>query len=119
MNISALFRKVHALFPALAVIVTTTLLVFMIVFTEFDLHWVTFLSGVLVAASLALASRATKADRAVERHAAKLDSTQDTLAQEVKRREAAEAQLAAGNARLQLIDNELPTMIAFVDLQGI
>jgi EAL domain-containing protein (putative c-di-GMP-specific phosphodiesterase class I)/PAS domain-containing protein len=119
MRISTLFRRVHALFPALAVIVTTTLLVFMIVFTEFDVHWVTFLSGILIAASLALASRATKADWAVERHAAKLDSTHDTLAQEVKRREAAEAQLAAGSTRLQLIDNELPTMIAFVDRQGI
>jgi PAS domain S-box-containing protein len=119
MRIPALFRRVSAFFSALAVIVTATLLVFIIVFTEFDLHWVTFLAGVLIAASLALASRATKADRTVERHAAKLESIQEKLAQEVRRREAAEAQLAAGNARLQLIDNELPTLIAFVDREGI
>jgi PAS domain S-box-containing protein len=119
MPISALFRRVSALFSALAVVVTATLLVFMIVFTEFDLHWVTFLSGILIAASLALASRATKADWAVERHSAKLEAIQEKLAQEVQRREAAEAQLAAGNARLQLIDNELPTPIAFVDREGV
>jgi PAS domain S-box-containing protein len=119
MDIPALFRRVRALFSALAVIVTATLLVFMIVFTEFNLHWVTFLSGILIAASLALVSRATKADWTVERHSAKLESIQEKLAQVVQHREAAEAQLAAGNARLQLIDNELPTMIAFVDRQGI
>jgi PAS domain S-box-containing protein len=119
MQLSALFRKVRPLFSALSVVVIATLLVFTIVFTEFDLHWVTFLSGILIAAALSLASRAARADWTAERHAVKLDSTQDTLAQEVKRREAAEAQLAAGNARLQLIDNELPTMIAFVDREGI
>jgi PAS domain S-box-containing protein len=118
MPISALFRRVSAVFPALAVIVTAVLLVFMIVFTEFDLHWVTFLSGILIAASLALASRATKADWAAERHSAKVEAVQEKLTQEVQRREAAEAQLAAGNARLRLIDNELPTMIAFVDREG-
>ena len=119
MRIPALFRRVSVLFSALAVIVTATLLVFTIVFTEFDLHWVTFLSGILIAASLALASRAAKADWAVESHSAKLESIQEKLAQEVQRREAAEGLLAAGNARLQLIDNELPTMIAFVDREGI
>lgn len=119
MRMSTLFQRVGALVSALAVIVTATLLVVMIVFSEFDLHWVTFLSGILIAASLALASRATKADWASEHHSAKLVSIQGQLAQEVQRREAAEAQLAAGSARLQLIDNELPTMIAFVDREGI
>lgn len=119
MRMLALFRRVGALLSALAVIVTAALLVLMIVFTEFDHQWATFLSGILIAASLALASRATKADWAAEHHSAQLVSIQGKLAQEIQRREAAEAQLAADNARLRLIDDELPTMIAFVDREGI
>jgi PAS domain S-box-containing protein len=119
MRLSTLFGSVRPLFSALSVVATAAVLVFTIVFTEFNLHWVTFLSGILIAAALSLASRATKADRTAERHAAKLESMQDTLAQEVKRRETAEAHMAAGGARLRLIDNELPTMIAFVDREGI
>lgn len=119
MRFPPLYQHVGSAFSAVAVIVTAGLLVFMIVFTEFDLHWVTFLSGILMAASLSLASRATRADRAVQRSSAKLQESQDKLALETQRREAAEMQLAAHAMRLQLLDNDLPTMIAHVDRQGI
>src|SRR5258706_3641212 len=119
MRFPQIYKKVRSVFSAVALIVTTTLLVFMIIFTEFDLHWVTFLSGILVAASLSLASRATKADRAVEQHVVKVQEMQDKLAQEVKRRDAAESLMSGSSARLQFIDNDLPTMVAFVDREGI
>jgi len=119
MRFPSIYKKVRSVFSAVALIVTTTLLVFMIVFTEFDVHWVTFLSGILVAASLSLASRATKADRAVEQHVAQVHEMQEKLAQEVKRREAAEGLMSGSSARLQFIDNDLPTMVAFVDRDGI
>ena len=119
MRLPSLYQKVQASFSAAAMIVTTVLLVFMIIFTEFDVHWVTFLAGILLASSLSLASRASKADRAVEQHLEKAQEAQEKLAQEVRRREVAEGLLASGSARLQLVDNDLPTMVAFVDREGV
>jgi EAL domain-containing protein (putative c-di-GMP-specific phosphodiesterase class I)/PAS domain-containing protein len=119
MDVSALFQRVRFFLAALSVVATTALLVFTIIFTDYDLHWVTFLSGVLVASALSLASRATKADRTAVRDSESLRAVQEKLAEEAKRREAAEGLLAAGNARLQLLDNELPTMVAFVDREGL
>jgi EAL domain-containing protein (putative c-di-GMP-specific phosphodiesterase class I)/PAS domain-containing protein len=113
------YRRVRPAFSAIALIVTTALLVGMIVFTEFDVHWVTFLAGILVAATASLASRAARADRRAVELAEKAGEMEEKLAQEVKRREAADGLLAGSNARLQLIDNDMPTMVAFVDREGI
>jgi PAS domain S-box-containing protein len=115
---SRLFQRLRFLLPALSVVVTTALLVVTIIFTDYDLHWVTFLSGILIASALSLASKATRAGWAAERHSTDLGSVQEKLAEEVKRRQAAENMLATSNSRLQLLDNELPTMIAFVDRDG-
>jgi len=119
MRIPSILGRFRPVLSAAAVIVTTALLVGMIIFTEFNLHWVTFLSGILVAATLSLASRVTRADRAVEQHSTRLQEIQEKLAQEIKRRESAEGLLAGGQARLQFIDSELPTMVAFVDREGV
>ena len=119
MRLPSLFQQLQAALSAAAVVLTSGLIVFMIVFTEFDLHWVTFLSGVLIASSLALASRATRADRALRKYTASLQEVQDRLSSEVKRREALEQSLAAGAARMQLLDNDLPVMVAFVDRNGV
>ncbi|HZE11439.1 MAG TPA: EAL domain-containing protein [Burkholderiales bacterium] len=113
------YRRVRPAISAIALIVTTALLVGMIVFTEFNIHWVTFLAGILVAATAALASRAARADRAAAQLAGEAQDMHEKLAQEVKRREAAEALLVGSNARLQLIDNDMPTMVAFVDREGV
>lgn len=115
---STLLQRVRLFLPALSVVATTALLVVTIIFTDFDPQWVTFLSGILIASVLSLASKATKAGWAAERHSTNLESAQDKLAEEVKRRQAAEDMLAASDQRLQLLDNELPTMIAFVDREG-
>jgi len=119
MRLPSLYRSVRSSISAVAAVVATSLLVFMIVFTEFDVHWVTFLAGVLMAATFSLASRAARADRAAVAESAKAVELQEKLAQEVKRREAAEGLLAGSNARLQLIDGDLPIMVAFVDREGV
>ena len=119
MRLPPLYQKVRSVFPAVALIVTTILLVFMIVFTEFDVHWVTFLAGILMASTLSLASRVARSDRAAEQQSARVGEMQEKLTEEMRRREAAEALLAGSNARLQLIDVDLPTLIAFVDREGI
>jgi len=119
MRIPSPYQKVRSVFSAVALIVTTILLVFMIVFTEFDIHWVTFLAGILMASTLSLASRVARSDRAVEQQSAKLQEMQEKLTEEARRREAAETLLAGSNARLQLMDADLPTMVAFVDREGV
>jgi EAL domain-containing protein (putative c-di-GMP-specific phosphodiesterase class I)/PAS domain-containing protein len=113
------YRRVRPVLSAIALTVTAVLMVGMIVFTEFDLHWVTFLAGILLAATASLASLAVRADRAAAQLAEKAGAMEEKLGQEIKRREAAESELAGGTARLQLIDNDVPTMIAFVDREGI
>jgi len=113
------FKRVRPSISAIALIVTTVLLVGMIVFTDFDVHWVTFLAGILVAAAASLASRAAGADRRAFELAQKAGEIEEKLAQEAKRREAAEALLAGSSARLRLIDNDMPTMVAFVDREGV
>src|SRR6267142_2657908 len=119
MHLPSLYQSFRSVFDAVALIVTAILLVGMIVFTEFDVHWVTFLAGILMAATLSLASRAARAGRAAEVQTAKVQEIQEKLTQETKRREAAEGLLAGSNARLQLVDNDLPTMVAFVDREGV
>jgi len=119
MQLPSLYQSVRPYLSAVAAIVATSLLVFMIVFTEFDVHWVTFLAGVLMAATLSLASKAARAVRAAAEGSVKAAELQEKLAQEVKRREAAEGLLAGSNARLQLLDSDLPVMIAFVDREGV
>jgi EAL domain-containing protein (putative c-di-GMP-specific phosphodiesterase class I)/PAS domain-containing protein len=119
MRLPSLYQKVRSIFSVVALLVTTTLLVFMIVFTDFDVHWVTFLAGILMASTLSLASRVARSERTVEQQSARVQEMQDKLAEETKRREAAEALLAGSTARLQLIDVDLPTLVAFVDREGV
>src|SRR5690348_426915 len=119
MRLPSLYQKVRSNFSVVALLVTTTLLVFMIVFTDFDVHWVTFLAGILMASTLSLASRVARSERTVEQQSARVQEMQDKLAEETKRREAAETLLAGSTARLQLIDVDLPTLVAFVDREGV
>jgi PAS domain-containing protein len=86
-----------------------------IYFTLFDLQWIAFLAGVLFAAIAATASQASKARWLVARRTKQLQRARNALAEESARRErAVEAQQLA-EARLQLINDELPVMIAFID----
>jgi hypothetical protein len=66
----------------MAVIVVGALLVFAIYFTELGMQWVTFLTGVLIAAVLGMTSRASQAGWVNTRRTAQLTLAKDKLGQE-------------------------------------
>lgn len=113
-----LFRAVRPFISAVAVIATATVLVFAIYFTQLGAQWITFLTGILVAAILAEATRRSHAEWSLTRRTAQLSKVKSKLDRETKLRNSAEQAIAASKSRLHLIDEMLPTMIAFVDKEG-
>jgi len=118
MRIKVFYRFVRPYVSAAAIIATTAMLVFAIFFTKADLQWVTFLTGILVAATLALSTRGARSEWIIARRTAKLSLAQDKLAQQTELRKIAEKNLAAGKARLDLIDKVLSIMVAYVGSDG-
>ena len=110
-----LFRTVRPYLSALAVVVVAGLLVFTIYFTRLSLQWTAFLTGILVAAILAEATRVSKAEWIVMRRTAQLSSLKDRLERETTLRKNAEKKVAAGKPRLQLLDEAMLTMVVLVD----
>jgi PAS domain S-box-containing protein len=106
------------LIAALAVIATSAILVSAIYFTSLELQWITFLAGVLVAAILAEATRVSRIEWLAMLRSAKLSALKDKLEQESHLRKSAEAAVAAAKPKLQLIDEAIPTMVAFIDPEG-
>ena len=108
-------RKLLPLAGVALTVLLGALLLVTIYFTLFDLQWIVFLSGVLLAATAATASQASKAQWMIARRTRQLQRTKQALADEAARRErASQAQMQA-EARLQLINDALPVMIAYVD----
>jgi len=118
MQIRKIFRAVRPFISALAVIATAAALVFTIYFTRLGLQWTTFLAGVLVAAILAEATRVSRAEWVAMRRTAQLTAVKDKLDHEMHLRKRAEEEIAASKPRLHLIDEILPTMVAFIDIEG-
>ncbi len=113
-----LFQTVKPLLSALAVIATASILVFAIYFTELGPQWITFLTGVLFAAVLAEATRRSYAEWVVMRRTAQLSATKAKLEREIQLRKTAEKVVADAKPKLHLIDEVLPTLIAFIDKEG-
>jgi len=118
MQIRNIFRAVRPFISAIAVITTAAALVFAIYFTQLGLQWTTFLAGILVAAILAEATRVSRAEWVAMRRTAQLSSIKDKLDRETQLRKRAEEAIAASKPRLHLIDEVLPTMVAFIDVEG-
>lgn len=112
------FRAAKPYLVAVAVIVLLTLLVAAILLTQLDTQWLLFLTGVLTASILALASRATQAEWSSLRNKAKLSALQDKYKQDVRLRERMEATLAKTVPQLKFVDELLPTMLACVDVEN-
>jgi len=112
------FRTVRPLIAALAVIATAAVLVAAIYFTRIELQWITFLAGVLVAAILAEATRVSRIEWLAMLRSAKLSALKDKLEHETFLRRSAETALASAKPKLQLIDETIPTMVAFIDPEG-
>ncbi|MDD2701076.1 MAG: EAL domain-containing protein [Sideroxydans sp.] len=114
----ALFRKLRNYVAALAVIATASALVFAISYTESNLPWTAFLTGVLVAAILAEAVRASRSEWLLMRRTAQLAAIKSKLERETLLRKHAEQKNAGDHPRLQLMDESLSTMIALFDAKG-
>lgn len=69
---------------AMAVITIAGLLVFAIYFTELGMHWITFLTGILIASIISMVSRTTRAEWIVARRTAQLKSIKDKLDKETQ-----------------------------------
>jgi PAS domain S-box-containing protein len=113
-----LFHAVRPLTSAAAAIVAAAFLVSAIYFTELGPQWITFLTGILVAAVLAEATRRSRAEWVVTRRTAQLSAIKIKLERESQLRKLAEQALATGKPRLHLIDEILPTMVAFIDREN-
>ncbi|MDO8311874.1 MAG: hemerythrin domain-containing protein [Sideroxyarcus sp.] len=86
-----IFRGVRPYLTAAAVVVVVGLLVFAIYFTELGMQWITFLTGILIASILGMASRASRAEWIITRRTAQLTSIKDRLEQETQFRKKATA----------------------------
>ncbi|MBI3222728.1 MAG: EAL domain-containing protein [Nitrosomonadales bacterium] len=118
LRVSRIFTVVRPFISAFAVVATAAALVFTMYFTQLGLQWTTFLYGILVAAILAEATRVTRAEWVAMRRTAQLRGFKEKLERETQLRKKAEEANAAGKLRLHLIDEALPTMVAFVDIEG-
>ncbi len=118
MKARVIFHTVRPFVSGLAVIGISAALVFTIYFSELGPQWSTFLSGVLVAAVLSEASRASRVEWQATRRLAQITVLKDKLDHEKKLRRWTEDTIAASKPRLHLIDEVLPTMVAFFDTQG-
>ena len=111
-------RVVRPFISVMVLIVTAVILIFTIYFTHLSSQLVTFLTGILVAAVLAETTRRSHAEWALMRRTAQLSAIKTRLEREAQLRKKAEEAIAASKPRLHLIDEVLPTMIAFVDREG-
>ena len=112
-----ILRMAKPYLAALAVIVLLVLLVAAILLTQLNLEWMLFLTGVLTASILTLTSRATRTEWSNLRNKAKLSALQEKHKQDLRLRQRAEATLARTLPRLKLVDELLPVMLAFVDVE--
>ena len=108
-----LLSSVAPFIAAVAVIVTSAILVVAIYFTLLDLQWIAFLGGCLSAAILSMVSRATRAEHAAVRVGAKFAVAEDKLTKESEIRSGLEGMLERANARLRFAHDGLPVMVAF------
>ena len=115
MNTRKFYRTVKPLIAAASVIATSGILVFTIYFTELGFHWVTFLTGILIASILAVVTRASHTEYMVTRRTAQLAAVKSKLEDEIQLRKNAEKQMAAEKSRIALIDEDLPNIVALVD----
>ncbi len=94
------------------------LLIATITLTTFDLRWVIFLSGVLAAAVLAGVSRTANARWIIARRTAQLVGAREKLAKVTRLHAHAEESLARLRTSVELIDEKMPAMLAFIDIEG-
>lgn len=101
-----------------AALLISGMLVMTIVLTGVNMTWITFLTGILVSALLAEATRVSKAEWALMRRTAQLSAAKDKMEKADRQRKALEKTIADSQSRLHLVDEILPTMVLYVDTEG-
>jgi EAL domain-containing protein (putative c-di-GMP-specific phosphodiesterase class I)/PAS domain-containing protein len=117
MRMARIFRGVTPYLTVAGVIILVVMLLAAIYFTLFDLQWVAFLAGILVAAILAMVSRASRAEWTIARRNAQLQLAREKLAAELRRRQGTEEVLAGLKSSLQFADTDFPLMVVFLDTE--
>lgn len=113
-----IFRSVRTYLVALAIIGVVVTLVATIFFTQGNLPWIAFLSGILAASVLAEAARASRSEWVLMRRTAQLAAMKDKFELEAGLRRVAEKKNSDDHLRLRLIDETLSTMIVLIDADG-
>jgi len=138
-----LYRQLRPFFASLATVLLAALLVFVIFFTVLEWQWVAFLSGVLAASVLAMATRAAQSEWRVTRRTVQLNKIKEKLArvnadhaqiaeklaqessahakeherlgQEITAHKRDKEELRISQERLQLVSDALPMMVFYCD----
>lgn len=105
----------RVLLPLLVVAVCSGLLIFVIFFTLSEWQWLAFLSGTLMAALIALASRASRTEWRSLRRSVQLTRIREKLARETAARQRVQEELDEAKLRMALISRDLPAMLVYVD----
>ena len=113
-----LFRGVRAYIVAIAVLCTAAMLISTIYFTQENLLWTAFLTGILIASVSAEAVRASRSEWVLMRRTAQLSSMKEKFELELGLRKSAEQKVADVQSRLQIVDETLLTMIVLIDSEG-
>ncbi len=108
-------RFLRLLLAGAVTVVVGALLVFTIYFTQLELQWVAFLTGVLFAAIVGLASQISKAEWVIARRTKQLERMRHRVNQETLRTKAAEEAARIAGTRAQLLADAVPDLIFFID----
>jgi PAS domain S-box-containing protein len=113
--------RIQALAPPLmaaaATVVLTAALVGTISLTQFNVQWTIFLGGMLAAAVIASASHTVNARWLLARRTSQLGVIRERLAVETRMRAIAER--GPARAGFELVDEMMPAMLAYVDVEGV
>jgi len=118
MQIRKIFRAVRPFISALSVIATAAALVFTIYFTQLGLQWTYVFGRGSCGSNTCGGNRVSRAEWVAMRRTTQLTAVKDKLDHEMHLRKRAEDEIVASKPRLHLIDEILPTMVAFVDIEG-
>lgn len=109
-----LARSLRPFTVAFAVLVLIAALLAAIFLTQLAWEWVIFLSGILTAAVLSLASRSASMEWRMARRAAQLARCRERLTLEQAALRHAEAEAASARSRLELLVDGLPMLYAYL-----
>lgn len=114
-------KIIHAAVPLiLAMVLTATAaaVVFAVYYTEDEVQWISIFAGMLVALLLVEAARLSHPELVVPQSTEHLTLLKGKLEREMLLRKKADEENLAVKPRLLLIDEVLPTMVAFIDIEG-